>query len=159
MTAAKPKSKPTSPRAASVKDKASPARKSAPSPGSQSAQTPLLEWIAAGVGAALILAVLSVIVLDIARAHDAPPDLVVRSKGSERVANGYLLHIEIKNRGDQPAAQVDVEGRLGHGAAAQTASVTFDDVPGGSVRSGGLLFKSDPRGGAVELSAKGFTDP
>jgi uncharacterized protein (TIGR02588 family) len=151
MATAKPKSKPQTRRSTAEP------RKSPPGPANQ--QTPLLEWIAAGVGAALILAVLSVIVVDIAGRRDAPPDLVVRSNGSERIAKGHLLHIQIVNRGDRPAAQVEVEGRLAHPAGGETASVTFEDVPGGSSRSGGLLFKSDPREGAVELSAKGFTDP
>lgn len=151
MAATKPKPKPHSRRSTPAAT-----RRAATSSGPQ---TPVLEWIAAGVGAVLILVVLSIIVLDMARMRDAPPDFIVRSIGSQRVGQGHVLQIRIENRGERPAAQVEVEGRLDHAAGVETASVTFDDVPGGSSRTGGLLFKSNPQDGAIELSAKSFTDP
>lgn len=125
----------------------------------KTAATPLLEWIAAGVGAALIIVVVALLSWEVAAGDDRPPRFATQSRGATPVEGGFVLEIEIENLGDRPAAQVEVEGELGSGDGKETASVTFDYVPGHSTRTGGLFFKSDPKAGSLELTAKGFADP
>lgn len=121
--------------------------------------TPLLEWIAAGVGAALILAVVALLGWEVAAGDDRPPTFGMQSRGATPVEGGFILEIEVENLGDRPAAQVEVEGELSSADGKETAGVTFDYVPGHSTRTGGLFFKSDPKAGSLELTAKGFADP
>lgn len=136
-----------------------PGAKPGGAPPKKAPATPLLEWIAAGIGGALILAVVAVLSWEIVTGDDRPPTFVAQSLGVTPVAGGFIVEIEVENRGDRPAAQVEVEGELSWGDAKETAGVTFDYVPGHSTRTGGLFFKSDPTKGELELTSKGFTDP
>ena len=148
---------------------ARPARKSpnakhqarAPATGAaaQREETPLLEWCAAAVGALLLLATIGFLAWDTVSGRGLPPDLRVTSGEVSSTSGGYLVEFRVDNTGDRPAAQVEVEGRLRAGGGEETASTTFDYVPPGSGRSGGLVFGSDPRHGRLTLSAKGYADP
>ncbi len=144
MAAAKPKAKQPNPSTRGPK---------------KTTATPLLEWIAAGVGAALIFAVVALLSWEVAAGDDRPPTFATQSLSATPVEGGFILEVEVENLGDRPAAQVEVEGELGSADGKETASVTFDYVPGHSKRTGGLFFKSDPKTGSLELTAKGFTDP
>lgn len=125
-----------------------------------SRQTPLLEWIAAGVGLVLILATLGVIGAEVLRRDDSAPRFTVRTVAVTPSAGGYLMTIEVRNEGGAPAAGVVVEGELtppdGEG---ESAEMTFDFVADHSAREGGLFFKGDPRQGQVVLRAKSYVDP
>ncbi len=123
-------------------------------------ETPLLEWVSAGVGLALTLGLIGVIGWEAVNADDSPPAVTVERLGATRTAAGYVLEIEVTNRGGSPAAQVAVEGELiGPDGETETAQATFDYVPDNSVRRGGLFFAGDPRAGTLRLQAKGYVEP
>jgi uncharacterized protein (TIGR02588 family) len=121
--------------------------------------TPLLEWVAAGVGGCLLVAVVVILALETLAGRGAPPDLVVRVQSATKVEAGYRLEIEVDNKGDQPAGQVEVEAQLTSGSAQETASLTLDYVPGRSTRAGGLFFEHDPRQGEMTLRATAYSAP
>ena len=75
-------------------------------------------------------------------------------------AGGYLVPIEVTNLGGEVAAGLLVEGVLLDGdTVVETSSATFDYVPVGSLRHGGLIFREDPRAYELEVQARGYALP
>jgi uncharacterized protein (TIGR02588 family) len=122
--------------------------------------TPLLEWLAAGVGLVLTLGVLGSIgwqAFDDAR---GPPVIVVEVTGVAAVDKGYRVEFRARNTAGSTAAQVEIEGRLaGEAAEQETGRVVFDYIPGHSARDGGLFFTREPRPDRLSLRALGFATP
>ena len=128
-------------------------------PTSERPKTPLLEWIAAGVGLALTGFVITVIGRAALTADDRPPEIGVELLNVAPTKGGYLVELRVTNSGGRPAAQVLVEGEINTAGEAETAQTTFDYVPDHSSRVGGLFFESDPRKGEVSVRGKGFVEP
>jgi len=125
------------------------------------ARTPLLEWIASGLGLVLLLVLIGVIGREALTGEtDALPAIEIRATSVAKAGSGYVVGIEAVNLSGGTAASVEVEGVLSDGAAAvETSSVTLDYVPGHSTRSGGLFFREDPRRHTLQLRALGFQTP
>lgn len=125
-----------------------------------SARTPILEWIAGGVGLVLTLGLVGALALDALSAGDAPPDLRVSQTAVHERVGAYVVEVRVDNRGDRAAAAVEIEGELTlDGAEPEVASVTLDYVPQGSTRQAGLVFSQNPRNGRLALRALGYVDP
>jgi uncharacterized protein (TIGR02588 family) len=124
------------------------------------ARTPALEWIAAGVGLALLLLVFAVIARQALTGGRAePPAISIEVKRIVPVASGFLVEFEAINEGGSTAAAVEVQGDLTKGRLHEKASATLDYVSGGGRTPGGLFFSIDPRSGSLELRAGGFQEP
>lgn len=121
-----------------------------------SGNTPVLEWIAAAVGLALILSVIAVIGNEALRAQESSlPAITVRPLRVEQGPAGFVLEFEAVNLTGGTAAAVAIEGKAGD----ETSTATIDYVPGhGSVKGGLFFSKQDPRAG-VDLRATGFQTP
>lgn len=128
------------------------ARKPAAKPRGEE-KPPVLEWIMGGLGLLIVLGVLGVILSEAFAARD-PAAIQARLVEARPSATGWLAEIEVENTGDETAAQVEIEGRLG----AETASATLDYVPAGGRERLALGFDADPRAG-LELRTRGFTEP
>lgn len=137
------------------------ARKPAPRKTAKTSQTTsLLEWVAGGLGLAVILAVLAVIGGEAFSGDRSPPAIVVEPVQVTATAGGYLVRVRVRNDGGQSAAQLVVDGRLTPAAGEpETSEATFDYVPRHSSREGGLFFKNDPKTGSLTLRAKGYVEP
>lgn len=123
-------------------------------------RTPLLEWLAAGVGLIVIVAVLGYVLWDGLQHTDAPPAIAVRVVRVTPTPAGYVAEIEALNRNRTTAANVEVEGVLERGGREiESSTTTFDYVPGLGRRQGGLLFETDPRGFDLRPAVKGYVDP
>jgi uncharacterized protein (TIGR02588 family) len=145
--------------AAARKAPAKPRAKPAPKP-VVSAETPLLEWIAAGVGLVLAAGTLIMIGLEGVRGAPSPPVVAVEVTAIHKTPTGYLAQIRAHNGGGSPAAGVAIEGVLAvPGAEPETAEANIDFLPARSDRDGGLYFTTDPRAGALTVRAKGYTKP
>lgn len=117
---------------------------------------PALEWTAAALGLAMLVALCAILVREVGAGNDR--DVPVLSARVERITPtpaGFVADVVVANASRQTAAAVQVEGRLGE----EQASATLDYVPGRSQARGGLMFKGDPRSGAVEVAVVGFELP
>lgn len=132
------------------------ARKTAPKPSAKPAadrHVPVLEWVMAVFGLALVIAALTVI-LDGAFAVPGPPEIEARLISARPVPDGWRGEIEVRNTGGATAAGVAIEGRLGD----QTAGATIDYVPAGGRERVVLGFEDDPRAG-LALIVRGWSEP
>ena len=122
-----------------------------------------LEWVVFGVGLALVASTLGYLVYDGATGTGAPPDIevTVRPEEARRGARGFVVPVEVFNRGGQTAAGVTVEVTLETGGAAEPerGEITFAFLPRGGRREGFVVFSSDPRSGKLTPRAHGYERP
>ena len=123
--------------------------------------TPLLEWIAAGIGLVFLSALLIAIGHDaVTGASTQDPQIDVRVIRVHSAGKGYVVAFEVLNRSGGTAASVQIEGRLDAAdATSQTSVATVDYVPGMGKSEGGLYFSSDPDAGKLIVRATGFQRP
>ena len=123
--------------------------------------TPALEWIAAGVGLIVTLALFGVIGKEALEGPDRrPPDLVTPVERTTPVTESWVVEVVVANRSPATAAQVVVEGNLlQNGEVTATGKATFDYVPGHSEVHGGLILSEDPSAGELRLRALGYAKP
>lgn len=124
-------------------------------------KTPLLEWIAAGLGLLLAVGMVAIIGLEALRGDSSQlPAIEVRAASILRTPSGFVVEIVAVNRSGGTAAAVQIEGVLKSGErAVETSSLTFDYVPGHAERKGGLFFARDPRLHRLELRPLGYQAP
>ena len=112
------------------------------------ARTPAMEWIAAGLGLALTLAVLGYSLWEAVAEASGPPVLTV---AAEQV---------VANTGGETASSVEVRGDLVLAdRPPEERRATFAYVPAGGEVAGGLVFVQDPRLGRLTLSVEGYETP
>lgn len=114
---------------------------------------PVLEWIMAGLGLLLTLAVLTIILREGLSAA-GPPVIEPTLHAVHGGPGQWRAEVEVRNTGSATAAAVEIEGRLGD----ETAAATLDYVPAGGRETITLGFAADPRAG-LELHARGWTEP
>jgi uncharacterized protein (TIGR02588 family) len=125
------------------------------------AHTPLLEWVAAGVGLVCLIFLLGAI------GHDAlqggahvPPDILLETRAASRTGNGHVVTFEAFNRGGGTAAALEIEGRLMDGdRVIETSTATIDYVAGHGFAEGGLFFFNDPTTLTLQMRPLGFQAP
>ena len=117
------------------------------------------EWVAAAGATAMVISM--VVTMFVAgRREQTPPRFALTIESVAASGRDFLVQFSIRNDGDKTAAQVIVEGHLeSSDASPETSLVTFDYVPGGSVRRGGVLFRHDPRSSRLTLRPLGFREP
>jgi uncharacterized protein (TIGR02588 family) len=119
-----------------------------------------LEWVVAVLGAALVVAALGFMLFEALAGDDAPPDIAVRAGVVTPFAGGWLVGVEVENRGGETVARLRVIGELRDGErVVETSDAVIDYVPSRSNRGGGLFFRNDPRRFRLALRPVGFGDP
>lgn len=123
--------------------------------------TPLLEWVASGIGLLLILSMLALLLREALSGEAGQlPAIDVAIQRIAPAGFGFVVEIEAVNRSGGTAAGVEIEGLLKSGGAPiETSSAVIDYVPGHSRRGGGLFFREDPRRHQIEVRALGFQTP
>jgi uncharacterized protein (TIGR02588 family) len=117
------------------------------------------EWAVGAVASAMVVAMVVTLLLA-GRREQTPPRFAITVDAVVASGADYLVQFSIRNEGRKTGAQVIVEGELkGDDGEPETSSVTFDYVPGGSVRHGGMLFRRDPRTAQLTLRPLGYRDP
>lgn len=123
--------------------------------------TPVLEWIAAGIGLVLTLAMLGFIGWQAWKGEgEEVPGIEIHVQRIVPAAGGWVVEIAAQNVSAATAAAVQIEGELiKDGRVLATSQVTLDYVPGNSERRGGLLFREDPRAHDLEMRALSYAKP
>jgi uncharacterized protein (TIGR02588 family) len=116
------------------------------------------EWIAAGVASAIVVTMV-VTLLVAGRRERTPPRFAIAVDSIAASGADYLVRFTIRNEGSVTGAEVQVEGELTGVGDSEKSSATFDFVPGGSRRHGGMLFRHDPRSGQLTLRPVGYREP
>lgn len=124
-------------------------------------QTPLLEWIAAGIGLLLTLGMLGVIGREALNGEtEQLPVIAVAATRISPALPGYVVAFEASNKTAGTAAAVEIEAVLKDGEAiVETGKATLDYVPGHGKAKGGVFFLEDPRPHTLEIRALGFQTP
>ena len=118
-----------------------------------------LEWLVAGFGLVLVVGAVGFMLFRAFADTHTPPNVQLRVLDVTASKGGYLVRVEAHNTGDEAAAELSVEGTVERGGKTlETRDTTFDFVPSGSVREGGLFFSEDPRG-ALSLRPLGYREP
>ena len=127
----------------------------------QSDGVPVLEWVCAGAGLVIALAMVGTILFEGVRRTDDPvPLLAATAQSVTRAAQNHVVTVRVTNESGRTAAAVQVEGVLKQGAEEIESSIaTIDYVPGHSEAKGGLVFTADPRAHQLELRVTGYEHP
>lgn len=137
-----------------------PASEASPQNTQERERPPRSEWVAAGFGLLIVLAVLGVLGYQALGAGESPPDIVNRVVALRPVSGGYLVQVEVRNRGGETTAGLTLEGTLKEGERdLETSEATLDYVPGRSTREAGLFFTENPQRYRLELRALGYQEP
>ena len=122
---------------------------------------PVLEWVSAAVGAALVAGTLGAVALQAAgHDEDAPPELHIEVSSPVRSGSWHLVRITVSNASSTTAAGVVVEARLmENDRPVETSRVTFDYVARGSAVRGGLWFQRDPAGYTLTVQPVSYQEP
>lgn len=133
-------------------------------PRQEQATAPFWEKFVGAVGLVLVLMILGFLTVQALGPKD-PPDIAVEAGEIGRLGQGFLVQMRATNRGDLAAAEVVIHVTL-HAADAQpgdppveSRDVTFDFVPAGSSRSGGVVFTHDPAEHLLDFQVQSFIDP
>lgn len=123
-------------------------------------RTPIAEWIAAGLGLILTLAVIGYMLWEGMTERSAPPHLTVTAASATRTGDTYVLPVVVRNLSHSTAADVEVLGVLRQTEGPpEERRARFTYVPGKGEARGGLIFRSDPAAGDLDLSVDGFAEP
>ena len=123
-------------------------------------RAPRSEWIVAGIGLVIVLAVLGVLTYEAAVGGESPPSIVNQVVAVMPATGGYLVQVEVRNQGGETTAGLTLEGTLKQGEKdVETSEATLDYVPGHSVREAGLFFTQNPRLYQLELRSLGYQEP
>jgi uncharacterized protein (TIGR02588 family) len=131
-----------------------------PSGPAAGAAPPFWEWVVAGIGLVLVLAVLGYLVLDAFHSPDTPPAPEVQVLGVEAQAGRFLVRFSARNGGSRTAEQLKVVATLKEaGKVVEEVDTVMDFLPGRSSREGGVFFQRDPRLLQLELQARSYIRP
>jgi uncharacterized protein (TIGR02588 family) len=121
--------------------------------------TPLLEWIAAGLGAAVAIFIVGYLAWDGLTSANAPADLVIRVDAVEAATAGFRVDLTVTNLGSETAAEAKVEVTATSDGEQEAGEITFDYVPGHSSRRGSLMFQNRPDRATLAARVLGYREP
>lgn len=128
---------------------------------SEARQIPLLEWVAAALGLAIVLAMFAFLALEaLATSSSAPPSLRIEPVSVAAAGDQFIVEVEVSNRSGQTGAGVQIEGSLKQGGKEiETSNAAIDYVPGKSRARAGLIFTRDPRRYQAGFRVTGYERP
>jgi uncharacterized protein (TIGR02588 family) len=137
----------------------SPDRKSRAKSGA-AAEIPLLEWVIGGLGLAIVIAVVVVLVYEAVAGDKSPPDVKLTVQSISALQNGFLVKVRAENIGGEPAANVSIIAEVWEKSKVLESSNTqFAHLPPRSAREAGVYFQRDPRPNEIRLRAVGYEEP
>jgi uncharacterized protein (TIGR02588 family) len=126
----------------------------------QRRRIPIVEWVFAGFGAALVLAAIAILLHSAATSPPSAPRLSVRVTSIEPAGEQFVVLLEAFNEGGSTAADARIEAELRqNGSIIERSETTLDFIPPKSRRRAGVFFRQDPRRSHLTLRAAGYRDP
>lgn len=116
------------------------------------------ERVTFAVSAALLLAIVAVIVLQLF-GDETPPAPVATVERVRLVADRYHVTVKVDNEGDQTAASVQVTAELDVAGQTSTGDQTIDFLAGGEEARVAFVFDDDPGDGELTVVVSGYTIP
>lgn len=122
--------------------------------------TSLIEWIAAGLGAAILCSMLGYMAYEGLGEVEGFPKVEFTTAAPERHGRSFLLRFDATNSGEVTATSLIVRATLTDGEKeVEARELTIDYLPKQSRRSGGFFFLRDPSSYKVTISATAYLDP
>jgi len=123
--------------------------------------TSVVEWLAAGAGAFVFVAMISYMsFLSLSGQTGSAPVIKLSSTTTARQNDAYLVTFQAENLGRQTASALVVRATLFNGTdAVETSEATIDYLAGTSIASGGFFFRHDPGAYRLELTPVSYLDP
>lgn len=125
-----------------------------PTPRKEPSKPPVLEWVTASLGLLIVGTAFGLNLILALDGSERPPDLKLSAGEARRTDAGWVIEVEASNHGDETAAAVHIEGRLG----TETANAELDYVPAHGEATISLRFDRDP-GSGLELAVLGWSEP
>lgn len=136
-------------------------RKTGRSETERAAPTSPLEWLAAGIGALLIAAMIAYMVQYGLREHgEVPGRIDITVVETQAGGHGHTVRFQIRNRTTATAATLRVRGELRSGdRVVEAVEAEFDYLPPYSERFGGLIFQQDPARFELRIVPTSYSEP
>lgn len=122
--------------------------------------TSTLEWIVAGVSLLLLVTVVAYLLVAAVTEGGGAAQIVVRPLGVTAIEERFIVEFAAENLAGQSVAGVVIKGELREGTDnVEEATVTLDYLPRNSIQTGALIFRNDPAGHELSLSATAYATP
>lgn len=119
-----------------------------------------VEWTVFALAAIIVLASVGGLVFLSVQSHERPPELEARALAPQRTASGFVVPVQVRNKGDRTAEAVHVEVSLKSGEeTVERSEMTFDYLPRHSEREGSAIFSRDPQCCSIEARTTAFDTP
>ncbi|HJQ68684.1 MAG TPA: TIGR02588 family protein [Blastocatellia bacterium] len=115
------------------------------------------EWVSLAISLLLLAVVVGVVVKLWVSETQQPARFKIEAGAARNDGGQFHLPFTLINEGDQTAAEVTVEGKIGAGGDTETSTTTFDFIPGHARQEGVLIFSGDPA--AAQLRVASFQRP
>lgn len=120
------------------------------------------EWTTLAVSIALILGLVGLVTYLYISGDNRPPivEAIPLIEEVRQEGNAYYVPIEVTNRGDQTAEEVQVQAALSNPEGQQeTAQFTIPFLAGGETTTGTAVFSEDPSAGELTVGAVSYRRP
>ena len=116
------------------------------------------EWVTFGTAAAIVLAVVGLILVQVP-GPEAPPAPVVQVGEAVEREDHFFVPVAVVNRGDATAQNVQITATLTLDDGEVTADQVVDFLAGGEEERLEFVFEDDPAEGELDVAVGGYTVP
>lgn len=117
------------------------------------------EWVAFGVSALILAVVVGLLVVRAFHTDAAAAPIADRPGAVQEVNGQFFVPVEIVNRGDLGAAQVQVVAELTIEGNTTSSDQTVDFLGGGETQALTFIFAENPAEGDLTISVASFAEP
>jgi len=111
------------------------------------------EWVSLIISLLLLACVVGIVVKLWVSETAKPARFKIETGAARNEAGQFYLEFTLTNEGDQTAAEVTVEGRIGDAGNEETSSTTFDFIPGHARHQGVLVFSVEPANAQLRVAS------
>jgi uncharacterized protein (TIGR02588 family) len=117
------------------------------------------EWVTFSVSALILTIVVILLVVNAFHTEDPAAPVADRPGSARQVGGQYFVPVEIVNRGDLGAAQVQVIAELTIDGNTTSGDQVIDFLGGGEIQELTFAFADDPADGKLVIIVAGFAKP